>query len=338
MRKVILLLLIAASVVSCKNADWDFPDSANTTVYFPYQYPVRTITFGEDIYDTSLDNLKRCRIVATWGGGYENKRDVEIDFQVDPTIAANLNYLNSSGAEVKIMPANYYTLASNKITIPKGSISGGVDVQLTDAFFADPLALRRNYVIPLVMKSVQGADSILKGKSTLATPRRVVASDWNTIPKDYILYAIKYINTWDANYLRRGVDVINTNGVLETAVRRQPFVENDQVVKLNTLSLSQLQLPVTFKDAQGVNIPVSLTLQFDNNNKCTIVSATPNVTATGVGEFVKKGEKKSWGDKDRDALYLNYNVTVGTKLYTTKDTLVVRDRGVAKETFDVIPK
>ena len=50
--------------------------------------------------------------------------------------------------------------------------------------------------------------------------------------------------------------------------------------------------------------------------------------------FVKNGEKKSWGNKDRNALYLDYTVDLaGGKKYVTKDTLVVRDRGVKMETF-----
>ncbi len=337
MKKLIILSLIISVMSACKNDDWKFPDSPNSTVYFPYQYPVRTITLGEDIFDTSLDNAHKCKIMATWGGGYSNNQDVAIDFEVDPGIAANLKY-KDIGSEVKIMPAGYYILTASKINIPKGEISGGVEVTLTDAFFADPLALKRNYVIPLVMKNVTNAGGILRGKSQLPDPKRVIASDWSVVPKDYVLYAIKYINQWDANYLRRGVDLITTGNVTEKVSRRQKYVESDEIKKLSTLSLSTLQMPVTFKDASGTNIPVLLTLAFDNTGKCTIASGTASITATGTGQFVKKGEKKSWGDKDRDALYLDYNVTVGAKLYSTKDTLVLRDRGVAKETFEVVPK
>ena len=32
------------------------------------------------------------------------------------------------------------------------------------------------------------------------------------------------------------------------------------------------------------------------------------VTATGTGKFVQDGEKNSWGNKDRDAIYLKYTV------------------------------
>ena len=55
------------------------------------------------------------------------------------------------------MPSNYYKLAGNKIDY-KGQHWGCVEVQLTDAFFADEKALENNYVIPIVMKSQTGAD------------------------------------------------------------------------------------------------------------------------------------------------------------------------------------
>jgi hypothetical protein len=338
MRKLILFSLIILLLTSCHNEDWEFPDYEYNAVYFSYQYPVRTLTMGEDLFDTSLDNAHKCKIMATWGGGYDNKADVVIDFVVDESLCDNLTFKDNN-ADVLPMPSNYYTLASNKITIPEGTISGGVEVQLTDAFFADPLALQRNYVIPLVMTQVQNSDSILKGKTDVANPNRCLADDWEVIPKDYILYAVKYINTWDGNYLRRGKDVITQGGNTETAIRHEVYVEDDEICKLNTLSLSELEFPLTFKDENGNNINVSLALTFDDEGNCTITSRSANATATGTGKFVKKGDKNSWGDKDRDVLYLQYGVelTAGMK-YDTADTLVVRDRGVTMETFEVVLK
>jgi len=34
----------------------------------------------------------------------------------------------------------------------------------------------------------------------------------------------------------------------------------------------------------------------------------------------------SWGNKDRDALYLDYTVDFGIRKYATKDTLVMQTR------------
>jgi hypothetical protein len=338
MRKIILFSLLITVLTACHNDDWEFPDYEYNAVYFSYQYPVRTLTMGEDLFDTSLDNAHKCKIMATWGGGYSNKENVVINFVVDESLCNNLTF-KDNGTDVLPMPSTYYTLASDKITIPEGAVSGGVEVQLTDAFFADPLALQRNYVIPLVLTHVQNADSILKGKTDLTDANRCVADNWEITPKDYILYAVKYINTWDGNYLRRGKDVVTKGGNTETVVRHEKYVEDDEICKLNTISLSELEYPLTFKDESGNNINVSLALSFDGEGNCAIASRSANATATGSGKFVKKGDKNSWGDKDRDVLYLQYNVDVaGTRQYSTTDTLVVRDRGVKMETFEVVLK
>lgn len=337
MKKIILssLILIILSLFSCKNDDWNFPDNAYSTVYFSYQYPVRTLMMGEDEnWNTDLDNLHKCKIMGTWGGGYSNPKDVTIDFAVDESLCNNLVFKNNS-AKVIPMPAEYYSLSSNKIIISKGAVAGGVEVQLTDAFFSDPLALTRNYVIPMVMVKAYNVDSILRGKTDNPNPNRCVSGDWSILPKDYILYAVKYINEWDGNYLRRGKDVVTKDGKSETIIRRTKYVEDNSVSKLNTKSLSKLEFPLTYKDDSGNNIAVSLLLNFDDKGKCSVISSTNNVKASGNGEFVKKGEKKSWGNKDRNALYLDYTVTIGSTTYATKDTLVVKDRGIAPEYFEV---
>ena len=80
-----------------------------------------------------------------------------------------------------------------------------------------------------------------------------------------------------------------------------------------------------------------LLLTFNDNDECTIVSGTTGITATGSGKFVENGEKKAWGGKDRDAIYLDYSVDFGIKKVATKDTLVLQTRGTNKiETF--VPK
>ena len=35
---------------------------------------------------------------------------------------------------------------------------------------------------------------------------------------------------------------------------------------------------------------------------------------TGNGKFVKDGDKKSWGQEDRDAVYLDYTLTLGNTI------------------------
>jgi hypothetical protein len=329
--KIFIGLAVAlGTVTGCmKNKDMEFPDFDHQAVYFAYQYPVRTIVLGEDVnIDNTLDNERKVEIKATMGGTRENKNNVIIDFNVDGSLLSNLHF-PGNGGKIELMPSNYYSLASNQITIPKGSILGGVQVQFNDAFFADPLAIKNTYVIPLRMTGVQKADSVLTGK-------------------DFILYAVKFVNPWHGFYLRRGVDQM-TSTTSRTIRRHAAYVERDEVNKLSTKSLSQLEFPVVFRDELGANFTCTLLLTFDNDGKCTITTNTNLFTATGTGSFVKKGEKNSWGNKDRDGLYLDYQisyngVTVGTAPNTriingsisTKDTLVMRDRAVVYEVFSPV--
>lgn len=323
MKKIIVAsLFMSALLTSCKNQDWEFPDFPYQTVYFAYQAPIRTITLGEDIFDTSLDNAYKCKIVATAGGAYTTKADVSIDVAIDNTLAQNLLF-SGGGDDVVPMPANYYSLASDRIIIPKGEITGGVEVQLTDAFFADPLATKNTYVIPLKMTKVTNADSIHSTKS-------------------YVLYALKYVNPWHGNYLRRGKDIITgkpgSSVTSKTVVRHQQYVEKDELSVLSTQSLSSARLPLVFKDADGKNINCELLMTFDASGNCTISSASDQITASGKGSFVKKGEKNSWGAKDRDAIYVNYEIDLPQMRVASTDTLVLRDRGVTMATFSPVSK
>lgn len=348
MKKLFLFLLIVTSLSACRNKDIEFPDYDYSAVYFPYQYPVRTITLGEDIYDNTLDLQHKCQIQATMGGVYDNKNDVTIDFIVADTVCTGYNFV-SPLHPILAMPSDYYTLASNQIVIKKGQISGGVEVQLTDKFFADPLATQTNYVIPLIMTTATNVDSVLHGRPIVpnTTPRRLFARKWDVLPKDYILYAVKYINTWHGYYLRRGTDV-QTGAVNATIVRHPNDITTYDAATtdvskwlcyLTTSSLNVLQFPVTLKDASGTNYVCTLNLTFDADGNCAVASSNPAVfTATGTGKFVKKGEKNSFGNVDRDVLYLDYTINhIAKGINTqTKDTLLMRNRGVVKETFGVI--
>jgi hypothetical protein len=316
MKKFLIPALLIAVLASC-NKEKEFPDYDYQTVYFAYKYPVRTVTLGEDIFYTQLDNLHRVKIMATTGGVYSSKKDVTIGIAVDNSLV-NTPQIFKGGGDILLMPNNYYSLASNNIVIPTGSLTGGVEVQLTDAFFNDPQSIKNTYVIPVRMSSKTNADSILAGK-------------------DFMLYAVKYVNPWHGNYLRRGKDVI-TGSVNQTNIRHKQYVENDEVNKLSTRAMKVVEFPVVYKDQNGVNINCTLLLTFDDAGKCTVSSGTSNITATGSGSFVKDGEKNSWGSKDRDAIYLNYQVNMTGMQVASTDTLVLRDRAVTMETFTPVVK
>ena len=325
--KLLIGALIALATLSgcLKNADITHPDFIYQTVYFASQNPIRTVVLGEDRnIDNSLDQQHKVEIKATLGGTRENKNNVVISFNVEPSLLTNLYFTaNYGNGKIVPLPPNYYTLASDKITIAPGNIMGGVQVQLTDAFFNDPLAISNTYALPLKMSAVQNADSILS-------------------TKNFVIYALKFVNSWHGEYLRSGKDNYTYPNAATREVTRSYGINYATAPRsvLTTRSLTDITYPVTMVNSANGNVNINLILTFDNKGNCTVSSGTAGYTATGTGSFVSKGAKKHWGDIDRDVLYLNYQVsnpsttsTVVSNLIST-DTLVLRDRAVKPEYFD----
>ena len=337
----VALGVFSLTFASCYNADKEFPDyEEGTTAYFAYQFPVRTLVLGNDIYDNTLDNEHKCRIWSTMGGAYGG-RDAVVGIVVADTLCNNLYFVDEGGnpAEpVRPMPQSYYNLLSNSIPY-NGDSRGYVEVQFTDDFFKDPKSVENTYVIPLVMTTVSGIDRILTGTPREGlSPARTNTEDWDILAKDYVLYCVKYMNPWQGKYIRRGVDNVTEKGNTTTVVRKDfslvntdlehykenPVNANDEVCGITTKNMTQAIFPVSFnigKDAHG-NRPsqkCSLLLTFSGDN-CVITSEDEDVPSTGSGEFIVKGTEKpeykdyQWGSMNgqpvqRDILRLSYNVT-----------------------------
>ena len=332
---------LSLSFASCYNADKEFPDyEGGTTAYFAYQFPVRTVVLGNDIYDNTLDNEHKIQIWSTMGGAYGG-RNAYVDIAVDETLCDNLFFTDAGGnaAEpVLPMPKEYYKLMDSKIPY-NGEPRGYVEVQLTDAFFNDPKSVENTYVIPLLMTGKNGFDHILTGTPREGlSPSRTNTEDWDVLAKDYVLYCVKYMNPWQAKYIRRGVDELTENGVVTKVVRKDmslvnsdvehykenPVNQNDEVCGIVSKSMTQAVFPVSINignDAKGDARPsqlCNLTLTFDGD-KCTITSDDAEITSSGSGEFIVKGTDKSeykdyqWGSMNgqpvsRDILRLAYSV------------------------------
>ncbi|WP_186756530.1 DUF5627 domain-containing protein [Echinicola salinicaeni] len=335
-----ILIAIVLIFSSCENEDWEFPDFDYQTVYFAYQFPVRTITMGEDIFDTSLDNEGKFKLMVTTGGVYSSPNDVSVQIEVDESLAEGLLF-EEGGDEIEVLSSEYYQLSSETVTIPRGEIAGGVEVQLTGAFFNDPRAIKKTFVLPVKITGVANADSVLSGVPVVEDPKRAIAEDWFPAPKDFTLYAVKYVNEWHGNYLRRGKDIITgKDGVIidETIIRHEENVEDDEINELLTQSLSEVVFPLTLAGEGGENITADLLLTFDDQGNCTVSAANDGYTASGSGKFVKDGEKSSWGNQDRDAVYLEYEIDLPQMQVASVDTLVLRDRGVGMEVFSPVLK
>jgi len=316
---------------SCENAEWEFEDYDYTTVYFPYQYPVRTIVLGDYYYDNSNDQDLKFLISPRVGGMYENHSDWSVEFQIKESLTKGL--VTDAGDTIKALPSEYYTLnpESGIIVIPKGRFHSGIEVQLTEAFLKDSFAAKVHYVIPLQIISTT-ADSILNGISLFpgADPRK--QDNWNVMPKNFTLFGIKYANLYHGRYLVRGRTIIEfqDGSVFDTITYHAQYIEKNEINELRTSSINEVQVKGVLQSPLGGDFIMSL--NFDNENNCIITSAKESsVPVTGMGKFVKDGDE--WGGGKRNVIYLSYQVDDGVFIHSITDTLVFRDKGISFEEF-----
>ena len=377
---VIALGALSLSLASCYNADKDFPDyEGGTKAYFAYQNPIRTLVLGNDIYDNSLDNDHKCRIWATMGGAYGG-RDAVVNVIIDESLCDNLYFLDDGGYEnrkVLPLPHDFYNYedVKNATINYNGDSRGYLEIQFTDKFFenAKTSSADTTYVIPVRMTGVKGIDALQSGTPNKEGAIRQNANDWTVLPMDYTLYCVRYMNPWQAKYIRRGVDIVTENAsdeskkTITSYVRKDfslynsdiehysqmdpsnPVNQNDEICAIKTKNMKQAIFPVSIKNS-GASIPCNLILTFKDDNTCTISTDDENVIATGTGEFITKGTERSeykdyqWGSIEgkpvqRDILRLAYKVDfsgTGKDIQVeTADTLVVQTRESNKrEWFD----
>jgi hypothetical protein len=335
MKRTTLVSITASMIIgliSCENQEWEFPDFDYKAVYFPYQYPVRTLVLGDYLYNNENDNDLKFLISAAVGGMYENKWNWTVDYTIDTSYTQQL--ITVSGDTIKPLPIGYYTLTpANQIIIPKGKFYGSIEVQLTEAFLDNPNAHKLHYVIPLKITG-SNADTILSGRPSVSEPDPRIAADWEYVPKNFTLFGIKYINPYHGRYLHRGQSVIKDGGgnITQTIVYRQRFVEKDEVWQVQTYAKNAVTVSGILRKTPTSPGNFILKLTFDSNNNCEITSTTESAfAASGTGKFVKNGDE--WGGQKRDAIHLNYTINDGTHTHTITDTLVFRDKGLGFEEF-----
>ncbi len=327
--------MLLAALAACKNQEIDFPDFDYTTGYFPYQYPVRTLVLGKDIYDNTNDNNHKFLISATMGGVYENKADRFFRIEVDNSLCENVEF-STTRTPIRALPQQYYTLSSpDQIVIPAGEVSGSIEVQLTEAFFNDSAAIGLSYVVPIRIRQVTNLDSVLRGSASIPQPDPRVAAHWQVVPKDFTMFAVKYVNPWHGNYFHRGQSTLkdSTGQVIETTTYQQVHVTSDEVWKLTTTSKNQVSVSGVLRSGT-VSGPLNLLLTFSGEN-CTITAGKDfPYQVTGTGKFITDGDE--WGNKKRDAIHISYEFSDGSHTYSATDILVARDRAVVMELYQPV--
>ena len=338
----VLLLISLLGMVSCKNDAITFPDYGKTACYFPYQNPARTLILGKyDVGINTNDNNHNFEIGAEMTGVYTNTKDRKVYFKVAESL---LNGVTN----VTALPTAYYSIqTASPAIIPAGSTKAIISIHLNDAFFNDPKSIaptqNTNFVVPVVISSVEGLDSILVGKpvSGLVSPRMAVSTDWSEQPKNFTLFGIKFINKYHGNYLRRGVDSLSTliGGVYtynSLVAYHAPYVERDEVTMLTTSAKDSVTLSNTIRRAVGGNPgTLNMKLGFNASGNCVVINAATKLPI-GTGTFKDNGDM--WGGKAQDVIYLRYSYidAVNNQKHTVRDTLVVRDRAIVFETFKIV--
>lgn len=340
----IYLLAFITVLISCENQEIDFPDYDYTTVYFPHQYPLRTISLGEDRINNDLDQNLQFHIAPIIGGQYKNTQNWNVGFEVDESLIDSL--YTDEGNVIQALPASYYTLnPTSNVTIPAGDIRGMIEVQLTEAFLDDTLSYQNVYVVPLRITNTD-ADSILTGVSLVDNPNRHRVADYDgtSTPRDFTLFGVKFVNKYHGTYLRRGA--VKTydggNNLLGEYVYRETYVERDEEIDLTTSGRYSVVFTSPRKDTIGSgtagNFDLELTFNNDETASVLPLNDTAGFISTSLsvsnGTFVPDGDE--WGNKKRNAIYLQYEYSENGYRHLVNDTMVFRDRGITYEELPII--
>lgn len=354
MKKIILAFPVALLLFSsCKNQATDFPDYTEQNVYFPIQYPVRTLVLGETRLDNSIDQEHAFSVGVCIGGMYENKKDWTVDFEVDNTLIEGIEANGMDGVQVPIeaLPEYYYTIEpENTVVIPKGSFTGKMRVNLSDAFFDDENAYKLHYVLPLKI-TASSCPGILWGTSSVEEPNLHNSADWQTtdMPRYFTLFGIKFINPWHGTFFHRGKQL--KNGDLDKTFYYKEF-EEGQTASLETAGKMKILYNRMGEFQDGANYQSLLQFSESENGIGQITVSAPEgspYTISGTGSYYESStdfakEYGSWlvdpqtgNETPHLTMTLDYTVSgLNGENYQFVDTLVYRDNGVVYETFSPV--
>ena len=336
-KKGLIFAAFAAILIGCSNQPIEFEDYTET-VYYPIQYPVRTLVLGESRIDNSIDLRKEFSIGVCVGGKYTNEKDITVKYKVDEGLLDGVT-------NVEAMPTAYYLIKNKgEVVIPKGDFNGNVIVKLTDAFFQDKEAHLGKYVIPLVIENVSSGEFLCgEVAEGISEPNPHVGSDWLVAPRHFTLFGVKYVNLFDGDFFRFGK---TTKNGTDEKVYNEEILEHNPTINMVTTAEKQVSYVHTI-NSQSYNILVNYTtadkgcgdITFDTPEDATY-------TISGTGKFYDKTtdfakEHGSWLTNPNEVgseyphltLVLDYDLTIGADTYEYADTLVFRNNKVVYQEF-----
>lgn len=345
MKRLLYIFAVLFIAVSCNSDEFKYKDYDKQAVFFPFQYPFRTLSLGNDAIDNSMDRAWKFNIGVNIGGIWkENKNEWTVNVAVDESLVAD-NLYNADDQKIEVMPESYYEIAPlDNIKIEKGSLVGLMTVQLNEKFFNDPKSIDNIYVIPLRIVSTD-ADEIVYGKPSVDNPNIHNPLDWNSGARDksYTLFGVKYVNPYHGKFLRRGkIEVKSPQGdLIETIVIRTSEPERNQVVNLVTESMDEVLVNYAGNDNSASQMRLIVDPE-DNSVEVAPVEGSA-YQVSGTGEWEYNGD--SWGvnldgtPKVRDVFRLAYEYTdADGNTCSVRDTVVFRDRQIIFENVDPVIK
>src|SRR3546814_19861598 len=103
---------------------------------------------GDEVLgDNTIDREHAFSIGVSMGGVYQNKKDRVVSVRYAPELMEGLQ--TAGGASLEILPPEYFNANFDEMVIPAVSFTGKTLIQLTAAFFQDPLPPGMHLSIPL---------------------------------------------------------------------------------------------------------------------------------------------------------------------------------------------
>ncbi len=305
---IILFFLFIIAFSDCERYEDYITDFDYTTIYFPYQNPLRTVVMGD-----GLD----FEVGVVIGGRRDNQQQETVKFEKDIALL--------SGTDLRLLPEEYYSLSDeSKMVIPPGSIFGRITVSLDSSLFVnDTLSYKATYALPLRITETT-ADSILQGVYNEA------AGQYEIAPKDYTVVAVKYINPYHGSYYHKGREYVYDQGgtLVDTIVYSLPNLVNNFTWDLDTRGPNKLlttSIGSHISDGQGT---YAMVIIVDGTN---VTIQNVNDTLSDITTVV--GESSSYDAINR-IFYLDYSyMDEDSMRYESTDTLVFRDNGMKFETW-----
>jgi hypothetical protein len=307
MKKIFAFLLLSIAAVSCYD-DYIF-DNAFSSIYFPYQFDVRTFVVGEGM---SIE------VGAALGGVRKNTMDRNVTFNFDntlitPAILAKMKagavYIKDNVALVdtlKPMPSNYYTISSNNtIVIKNGQHMGSVVIKPDSAaFLADSLkTFTAKYVLPFYITKAD-ADSVLE-------------------PKRSAVIGLRFENMLFGKYWHGGSALVNRPAKTDTTYKYYTNIPQAEakVWTVKTLGPNTLYVNGYFDQVTAKN-EMLLTLKNGAITITTVAGSTFPMIQDGASSF----NKAKLLQNRKIVLFYKYTNPGNGYTYHCTDTLTFRNR------------